>query len=91
MIAKTLMLSKLHWMAAHASSACIGRDRTSDGQLVSHVDHRANALVDALAKFAANRQRVPHFMTKHLQRAATAIEHAAALVGAQCKAANNFL
>jgi len=45
--------------------------------------------VDELAKYAANIARLPKYIRQVFASAAVAVEHSAALVGVQCKAANN--
>ena len=79
----------LSWMPAHVSKKMVGTARKSNGEAVTRIDHRANWLVDLLAKFAARKYQVPEYIRKLFDGAAKATEHAAALVGAQCKASNN--
>eukprot|EP00973_Karenia_brevis_P051480 7148128-Karenia_brevis.AAC.1 len=46
------------WMPAHCSSAHIGVRQLSNGDTLTAVDHKANALVDELAKRAAMHDRL---------------------------------
>ena len=80
---------QLTWMPAHTSVADVGRRIRSDGIAITPVDHRANALVDGLAKLAAEARRVPEYARKFIAQAEAAVEHSAAMIGVTCKAANN--
>jgi len=80
---------RFRWMSSHQSMASIGRSCLSDGSLLSATDWRANRLVDALAKLAAMRNRVPKGLRDLLETAGRAVEHSAAVLGAVTFAANN--
>ena len=79
----------LTWMPAHTSTTDIGERTKSDKAVLTAVDHRANALVDGLAKFAAEGRRASEYIRKMVKSAELAVEHAAAVIGASCKAANS--
>ena len=79
----------LTWMPAHTGRGQIGIVLKSSGKPLTVIDHRANWLVDELAKYAAKRKRVHTYLKQLFDSAESAVGHAAALVGAQCKAANN--
>jgi len=81
---------RFRWMSSHGSMASIGRSCLSDGSLVSATDWRANRLVDAFARLAAMRNRVPKGMRDLLEAAGKAVEHSAAVLGAVTFAANNY-
>jgi hypothetical protein len=79
----------LIWLPAHTAKKQIGVALRSDGIHITPLDHKANWLVDELAKYAANIARLPKYVRQLFSSAAVAVEHSAALVGVQCKAANN--
>ncbi len=83
-------IHRLEWMPAHKSAAAIGVVRNSNGQRMTAVDWRANRLVDALAKHAAQQHRVQGAVTKKLDVAAEAVEFYAARLGAITFAANHY-
>ena len=76
-------------MPAHTAPSAVGVRLKSTGMPVTPVDHRANALVDGLAKKAAADRRVPEHLRSLVDQAASAIEHSAATLGAVTYAANN--
>ena len=77
-------------MPAHTTKKMVGKATKSNGEKITRTDHRANWLVDLLAKHAAFKDRVPVYVRKLFDGAGEAVEHAAALVGAQCKASNTL-
>ena len=79
----------LEWMPAHTTPSAVGTRLKSNGQPVTPVDHRANALVDILAKKAAEARRVALHLRELVAQAEQAIEHAAATLGAVTQAANH--
>ena len=80
---------RMRWMASHGSRATIGVAMLSDGSPVTHGHWRANRLVDALARCAAEGVRVPA-RTRHLLKTAEqAARHEAAVLGLATHAANN--
>ena len=81
----------LCWMGSHGSRAVIGVARRSDGKLVSQTDWRANRLVDAFARQAAERKRLPKSTRDLLRVAGEAVRHQAAVLGMVTHAASNFL
>ena len=81
----------LVWMPAHTAKASIGVRVKSDGKAITMIDHRANSLVDGLAKAAVEWHRVPAYVRTVLLNAEVAIRHSAALIGVICKAANNHM
>jgi len=81
---------RFRWMPAHKARSAVGTALRSDGYPVSHLDWRANRLVDALAKLAAARNRTPHAWRRLLDEASKAVEYSAALLGLTTLAANNY-
>ena len=79
----------LVWMPAHMTVSNYHKRHRSDLAALTPVDHRANALVDALAKMAAKTRRVPEHVRSVIAQAEAALEHAAAVIGITCQAANN--
>jgi len=82
---------RLVWMPAHQTLAAVGERKLSSGQRLSHVDWRANRLVDALAKISAGEVSAMDSVRKLLDSAAAAAKHAAMLLGRVTHAANNHL
>ena len=80
----------IKWMPAHLTRSQFTSNRKSDGQPVSAVDHRANALVDELAKYAARLHRLPAALRKYLDGAAEGILHATAMAGVVAQRANTY-
>ena len=83
----TLGTDWISWMPSHTTKSMIGITAKSDGNKLTHIDHRANNLVDELAKYAARLRRTPVYIRKIFESAEIAIEHAAALIGVAGKAA----
>ena len=81
--------SRVHWMPAHCSVAAIGTRIKSNGDYVSAIDWRANRLVDALAKLAANSVAVPDLALQLFDSAHVAAEYHAALAGVVTFEANH--
>ena len=79
----------LVWMPAHQSLAMVGEKHLSSGERLSFVDWRANRLVDALAKSAAEEVRATPSVRLLLASAAAVVKHSAALLGRVTHAANN--
>ena len=80
---------RLVWMPAHQSIASVGRIVLSNGEHMSVLDWRANRLVDAVAKQAADSMRAPMAITRLLNSGSAAVKHAATLLGQVTHAANN--
>ena len=78
------------WMPSHESVTAIGSTLHSQGQPITATMWRANRLADALAKTAADRDRLPRWVTRWVKTAATAAREAAALLGVVTFAANNL-
>ncbi len=79
----------LVWMPAHQTLHAVGSAKSSDGELLTAIDWRANRLVDAMAKLHAHR-RLPSSGTATTLRAARlAARHAAQQLGQVTHAANN--
>ncbi len=81
--------SLLTWMPSHESSHAIGRALDSNGVPITAIMWRANRLVDALAKTAADHERLPRWATSFVGDAAALVQHHAARLGAATHAANN--
>jgi len=79
----------LVWLPAHQSMASIGEAKLSDGTRLSHLDWRANRLVDAFAKAAAAINQPPPAVVKLLESAKVAVRHSATLLGRVTHAANH--
>ena len=78
------------WMPAHTAKAAVGTATKISGRVVTAVDHRANFLVDGLAKKGAALHRVPEHTRLLFEQAESAIGYAATMVGVTSHAANNF-
>ena len=78
------------WMPAHGAVHTIGSALKSNEEPITALDWRANRLADALAKAAANGQRVQPSATKFVERAANLLEFAAARAGMVTHSANNY-
>ena len=83
-------LQRLRWMPAHGAQSSIHRARRSDGLHLTALDWRANRLVDALAKAAAQQHRVPKQLRQFVDDAAAALEYALAKLATVTYAANHF-
>ena len=59
----------LVWMPAHITVSNYHKRNRSDLAVLTPVDHRANALVDALAKMAAKTRRVPEHVRSIIAQA----------------------
>ena len=81
---------KLIWMPAHTTTASVGIRRKSDGRVLTPIDHRANALVDVLAKKAATLVKMPSYVLDLVLQAEAAFEHEAALLGVVTRTANGL-
>jgi hypothetical protein len=79
----------LVWMPAHKGARAIGEAKRSDGQRLSHIDWRANRLVDGLAKQAAEANQAAQMTLSLLESAREATWHAAKLLGRVTFASNN--
>jgi hypothetical protein len=80
---------KLVWMPAHQPVSAISVATLSNGKVLSGVDWRANRLVDALAKSAAETMRAPRALRCLLESGRAAVRHRAALLAVVTHAANN--
>jgi len=79
----------LVWQPAHQTVAGIGQRHGSDGKKITTVDWRANRLVDALAKQAAELVRASKETRNLLQSGRLASIHAGCALGRITYAANN--
>ena len=79
----------LVWMPAHQPLNAIGRVTLSNGKLLSGMDWRANRLVDALAKTAADTMRAPKAVRCLLESGSVAVKHRAALLAVVTHVANS--
>ncbi len=84
------LLQKLKWMPAHGAVSTIGRVLDSNGSRITSVEWRANRLVDALAKAAAQPDRVPPQLIELIDAAAEAVEFYAAKLGRVTHEANHY-
>ena len=82
-------LERVVWQPAHLTVQAVGQRRCSDGSKLTTVAWRANRLVDALAKQAANTIRATESTRKLVKSATTAALHSACLLGQVTFAANN--
>jgi len=80
---------RMRWMASHGSRATIGVATLSDGSPITRGHWRANRLVDALARCAAEGVRVPAQARRLLKTAEQATRHEAAVLGLATHAASN--
>jgi hypothetical protein len=83
-------ITNLRWMPAHGAQHSIGVATKSDGVAISPLDWRANRLVDALAKLAAQESKVPKEALELADSATAAVSFAMAKLGAVTHAANHF-
>ena len=88
-IEQIVQRGNLVWMPAHQPLSAIGNAMLSNGKLLSGVDWRANRLVDALAKAAAETMRAPRALRCLLESGRAAVKHRAALLAVVTHAANN--
>ena len=79
----------LVWQPAHQTVQAIGQRHGSDGKKITTVDWRANRLVDALAKQAAEQVRATKEARNLIQSGREAVRHAACNLGQITFAANN--
>ena len=79
----------LVWQPAHQTIQAIRQRHGSDGRKITTTDWRANRLVDALAKQAAEQVRAQKATRNLLQSARAACQHAACTLGRVTFAANN--
>ena len=84
-------VEKLVWLPAHVSAQDIDSKLMSNGKLLTRGLWRANRLVDAFAKRAAQEQGVQCAAVEAANAAKAAAWHAAALLGTVTKAANHFV
>ena len=80
---------RLLWMPAHGGRSSIGRARRSDGEAVTLANWLGNRLVDALAKAAAARSRVPARTRDLVATAAKAYSFCASKAGVATYKSNN--
>ena len=71
----------VHWMPAHTSEASVGKVRCSDGTLLTDTMRCANAIVDRLAKEAANSIAISPGMRARLKERFTQARELAIFVG----------
>ena len=74
---------------AKARLLAIGEDKLSNGSRLTHIDWRANRLVDKLAKIAAGALAEPKAVVDLVDSLDAAAAHAAALLGIVTHSANN--
>jgi hypothetical protein len=79
----------LVWQPAHQTLQAIGQRHGSDGKKITTIDWRANRLVDALAKQAAEQVRATKEARGLVQSGREAVRHAACRLGQITFAANN--
>jgi hypothetical protein len=79
----------LVWQPAHQTLQAIGQRHGSDGKKITTIDWRANRLVDALAKQAAEQVRATKEARTLVQSCREAVRHAACCLGQVTFAANN--
>ena len=79
----------LVWQPAHQTVQSIGQRHGSDGRKITAIDWRANRLVDALAKQAAEEVRATKQTRNLIQSGREAARHAACCLGQITFAANN--
>ena len=79
----------LVWQPAHQTVQSIGQRHGSDGRKITAIDWRANRLVDALAKQAAEEVRATKQARNLIQSGREAARHAACCLGQITLAANN--
>ena len=82
--------SWLTWMPAHTARTAVGREKKSDGQVVSIIDWIGNHAADLIAKSAAETVRVPASTRAKLKRHAEAALHWRATLGARTYTSQNF-
>jgi hypothetical protein len=82
---------RTRWMPSHTSAVAASSFRDSNGDPVTTIMWRANHLVDAAAKLAANEYRVPRWVMRYFSDAAAAMQYSAAHLGAATYAANNHV
>ena len=80
---------RLVWMPAHLSRKMVGEVKLGNGQRLSHIDWRANRLVDKLAKLAAWAAADNTSCFEVLKGGEAAAAHAAIVLGIVTHAANN--
>ena len=83
------LAERLLWMPSHESAATLARATDSGGRPITLGMWRANRLVDALAKLAARKHRLPAIVKQKLDDASTLLRYQAALLGVVTHAANN--
>ena len=77
------------WMPAHGPLSKVSSSLTSTGAAVTPIMWRANRLVDALAKLAAQPARLPTACSKFVASAAKLVESSLLTLGAVTLAANH--
>ena len=80
----------LTWMPAHTSRAAIGHAKKSNGELLSDIDWIGNHAVDAIAKAAAERVRVPAATRDSISRHSSAAMYWRANLGIRTYVSQNF-
>eukprot|EP00973_Karenia_brevis_P022476 3094285-Karenia_brevis.AAC.1 len=75
------LLERLKWMPAHGAVSTIGQAVGSGGSKITAVEWQANRLVDALAKKAAQLDRLPGKFMELIDPAAEAVEFFATKLG----------
>ena len=81
----------LIWLPAHLTLQAVGERKLSNGARMTIIDWRANRLVDALAKMAAEQSRLLHALLALLKTTTLAAQYSARLLGRVTFAANNCL
>ncbi len=82
-------IERVRWMPSHKSEAQAGRYLRSDGQRVTLLDVRANAIADKLAKRGAESVRVPDDIRATIAAAEAATVWVARTIGHATWAANH--
>ena len=70
----------LVWLPTQKSIASVGEAKLFNGTRLSHLDWRANGLVDALAKAVAAIKQPPDAVVKLLDSAKVDVRHSTALL-----------
>ena len=81
--------AKTLWMPSHQAAGGIGSAICSDGKPITSLMWRANRLADILAKQAADKERLPKWVTGQASSAARLVQYQAARLGYATHEANN--
>jgi hypothetical protein len=84
-------MNLLVWQPAHQKPQAVGQRHGSDGKKITMIDWRANRLVDALGKQAAEQVRATKVARDLVRSGREAVRHAACSLGQITFAANNHV